>query len=88
MLCRCGSMMAGWTSTTQWRRHSRGMSQWEGMLIECFKNSAGKPVSFDAKDSHGSGRGSVGGDAMTGGRCAPFLGMTLLTSHKFHSMLS
>jgi hypothetical protein len=63
------------------------MSQWEDTLRECFK-CAGQPFLFDEKNSHGSGRGSIGGDATTGGRCALCLGVNFPASHKCRTMLS
>jgi hypothetical protein len=86
MLRRCGSTRTRWTPMTLVET-PRGWANRIGR-----RESASKParqtISFDANNSHGSSRGSVGGDATTRGGCAPCLGVTLPTSHKCRTKLS
>jgi hypothetical protein len=71
------------TSTEDpWRRACRRICR------DSASKCVGEPVSFDAHDSYGSGGGSARGYAMTGGRCAPCMGATLLVSHKHRIVLS
>jgi len=83
---RCRSVMTRRIPTTLTKETER----WECGRIcrESVVECAGEPISIDTQDSYGPSGGSARCDAATGAGCTPCVGASLLTSCKWHSVLS